>query len=249
MKKIYDFKVSILLIVIPFVFLFLNYIFFHFSIGDKLIPVYISSNIALIIAFFKIELDEHKEKNKIEMNNKRITLAYYNDLKTLDLKLKQNKYKESTITADIEIIDNYVKKHYNCEHYSSEILEETERAKTNVQVAKDRSELHRELLEIIKRMLLESSINVDNDLYNQLKKIQTKAFVPNTKNLDQIETGLQNISYLVIVKNGNIDANAWHDTLYPHLKNLDVFIIGDVEILQKELKVLIKGIENNSKVK
>lgn len=64
MKKLYDFKWSILLIVIPLVFLFMNNMFFHFSMNNKLLPVYISSNFALIIAFIKIEMDEHKEKTK-----------------------------------------------------------------------------------------------------------------------------------------------------------------------------------------
>lgn len=247
MKKLYDFKWSILLIVIPLVFLFMNNMFFHFSMNNKLLPVYISSNFALIIALIKIEMDEHKEKNKIEMNNKRITLAYYNDLNTLHLKFMQNKYKERTITPDIENIDNYVKKHYYCLNYSTEILEETKRAKINIKVAKVRSELHRELLEIIKKMLLESSINVDNELYNQFKVIQTKAFVSKARNLDRIETELKRISPIVINQNGEINANLWHK-IYPHLDDLKVFILGDEGVIQKELKVLIKEIDDNSKI-
>ncbi|MGO4038143.1 hypothetical protein [Staphylococcus pseudintermedius] len=52
-------------------------------------PTLLSSNTALIAIFIKIEWDEHKEREKNKYNNQRLILAYYNELKNMQLVFKK----------------------------------------------------------------------------------------------------------------------------------------------------------------
>lgn len=215
---------------------------------------YLTASLTLFVTFFKIEWDknndeikrkkeEKQEKDKAKMNNRRILLAYYHELKTIQIEFQNSKYKKTVYDTDIETIDDYVKKNDNCSSFAPQILYETERANKNIQIAKDRHAIHHKLLNIIQKMLLDSDITIDTDLYNQFKDLQTKSFTLEKINLNELGNNLDNDYQVASYHQGDINSHKWKRIIFPHLKELDTYIFTDESFIQEKFDNLVITIE------
>ncbi|HDG9757009.1 TPA: hypothetical protein PBY39_002360 [Staphylococcus aureus] len=141
----------------------------------------LSSNTALLAIFIKIEWDEYKEKKRNNINSKRLILAYYNELKNMQLVFKQNKYrlKEDDKEDDVDfyLIDKKMEESAYKEEpidvsYNKLIKKEILRGLHNLEILEVRLNNHKRLEKSIKNMLLETDMTVSENLFEELWKVQ-----------------------------------------------------------------------------
>ncbi|MBI5973910.1 hypothetical protein [Staphylococcus caledonicus] len=174
LNKIKYFKISMLLTLLLLV---LVLVFICLLIMQKQVNYFaalLSSNTALLAIFVKIEWDEYKEKLKNRNNNRRLILAYYNELKNMQLVFGRYRYKYRKTGADINIIDEKMKEAEWNEmpidvYYNKAIKSEIERGLHNLEV---RISNHENLEKSIKNMLLESNMPISGKLFDEFWNVQ-----------------------------------------------------------------------------
>lgn len=181
LSKMKYFKISLFLTLLLLVLIL---VFICLLIMQKQVNYFaalLSSNTAILAIFVKIEWDEYKEKLKNRNNNRRLILAYYNELKNMQSVFKRNRYKHSEIGADLEIIDEKMKEaEWNEKpidfYYNKAIKMEIKRGLHNLEKLEVRISNHENLEKSIKNMLLESNMPISEKLFNEFWNVQKEYY-------------------------------------------------------------------------
>lgn len=213
-------------------------------------PTLLSSNTALLAIFIKIEWDEHKKRNKNKYNNQRLILAYYNELKNMQLVFKQNKYRKREIDADIDIIEKKMQEaEYNEQpvdvYYNKAIKKEIDRGLYNLQRLEVRLSNHERLEKSIKNMLLETNLTISESLFEELWGVQKQYHKLYIKPLDYDKLR-EKISGTMLEKDPKlffIEYERWKE-IYKSLNAIEINVMVD-EYMECKINNMINELESD----
>lgn len=210
----------------------------------------LSSNTALLAIFIKIEWDEYKKGEEKRDNNKKLILAYYNELKNMQLVFKQNKYRTREIDADIDIIEKKMQEaEYNEQsvdvYYNKAIKKEIDRGLYNLQRLEVRLSNHERLEKSIKNMLLESNLTISESLFEELWGVQKQYHKLYIKPLDYDKLR-EKISGTMLEKNPKlffIEYERWKE-IYKSLNAIETNVMVD-EYMECKINNMINELESD----
>lgn len=213
-------------------------------------PALLSSNTALLAIFIKIEWDEYKEKWKNRYNNKRLILAYYNELKNMELVFNHNQYRKRKDAVDLEIIDEKMQEAEWKEkqvdvYYNKAIKDEIERGLYNIEQLEVRLSNHENLEKSIKNMLLESTMPISANLFEELWNVQRQYHKLYIKPLeyDKLREKISGTMIPLNTKYISIKYEYWKE-VYKVLKSIEIKVMLD-EHMEIMIKNMIKELEKD----
>lgn len=213
-------------------------------------PTLLSSNTALLAIFIKIEWDEHKEREKNKYNNQRLILAYYNELKNMQLVFKKNKYQLKEEGADIETIDKKVEEaEWNEQeieiYYYNAIKRESLRGLHNLKRLEVRLSNHERLEKSIKKMLLESTMTISESLLKALWEVQENYYKIYIKplNYDELKRILNKTMVLKNSETLFIEYENWLK-LYNAINDIDINVKLDKH-MEEKINNMIEELEKD----
>lgn len=213
-------------------------------------PALLSSNTALLAIFIKIEWDEHKEREKNKYNNQRLILAYYNELKNMQLVFKKNKYQLNEEGADIDTINKKVEeaewKEQKIEIYYYNVIKKKRlRGLHNLKRLEVRLSNHERLEKSIKKMLLESTMTISESLLKALWEVQQNYYKIYIKPLNYDELG-RILNKTIVFKDSEnfwIEYENWLK-LYNAINAIDINVKLD-EHMEEKINNMIEELEKD----
>lgn len=242
-QAIKNFKISIILV-------FILVLVFYTQVNNNHFPAFLSGNIALIVMFFKIEWDERKENKNIRMNSQRLILAYLNDLRDIALTFTNHTF--TTSEEENNLIE--MRERMNNGTATNEdglvIYYEAKRTMENLSVFRKRQTAHQDLRTIVKKVLLDSNIEIDEKLYENLNELQQFDYALSELNLEDIDEKFNSYGQDIINVGGNFTISYQnYEFLKSDVDKVDGYMKIDTNGLETKLSELIQIAENRTKHK
>lgn len=211
---------------------------------------FLSGNIALLVMFFKIEWDKRKENKNIRLNSQRLILAYLNDLRDIALTFTNHSY--TTSKNENNLIE--MKERMNNGEASNEdeliIYYEADRTMENLSVFRKRQTAHQDLRTIVKKILLDSNIEIDEKLYENLNELQRYDYELSELNLEDIAEKFSSYGKDIIkIRGGFTPSYQSYSFLKSDVEKVDEYMNIDKDGLETKLNELIQIAENRTKYK
>ncbi|MEX2936267.1 hypothetical protein [Staphylococcus saprophyticus] len=238
-------KISLILAIV-FVFILIT------QRESNYFPTLLSSNTALLVIFIKIEWDEHKERVKNKYNNRKLILAYYNELRNIQLTFKQNKYQPLKDSVDFILIDEKMEEAAREEKsidvfYRKRIKSEILRGLHDLEKLEVRVESHKKLETSIKNMLLESTTTISESLFEELWIVQSNYHELYIKPIayNDVRNKINEIGTWVLKNpvNYSLSVHNWNE-LYKLLNTIDINVKLDKH-MEEIINNMMKTIDEN----